>query len=415
VSPERGYPHISTSLTEAPRPAGAPATSPATAEPVAKASVTGRLVSLDIFRGATIAGMILVNDPGTWSAVYWPLDHAEWNGWTPTDLIFPFFLFIVGVSMTLSFSSRTKRGATRGDLAKHVLIRSLIIFAIGLFLNGFPYFHMATIRYAGVLQRIAACYLIGGLIVVATARKADREGFEARIGIIAAIFCALLVGYWALMRFVPVPGYGAGNLTPEGNLAAYVDRAIMLHHLWRPMWDPEGFLSTIPAIGTLLSGVLVGEFLRSKRSMRQKCIVMLAFGAVAMIFGRSLHGFFPINKNLWTSTYVIFTSGFAMVSLAICYWLADIKGWRKWSMPFLVFGMNAIAAFTFATFVAKCSVIFRLTADGARNSWHGWFYDRFFEPLASPYNASLLFALFFVALCWLPMWLLYRRRVFIKV
>lgn len=359
--------------------------------------------------------MILVNDPGTWSAVYWPLDHAEWNGWTPTDLIFPFFLFIVGVSMTMSFASRVKRGASRGDLAKHVLTRSLIIFAIGLFLNGFPHFHMATIRYTGVLQRIAACYLIGGLIVVATARKADQDGFETCIGFIAAVLCLLLVGYWALMRFVPVPGYGAGNLTPEGSLSAYIDRAIMLHHLWKPMWDPEGFLSTIPAIGTLLSGVLVGEFLRSKRSMQQKFAGMLSIGAVAMIVGRLLHSFFPINKNLWTSTYVIFTAGFAMVVLAVCYWLADIKGWRKWATPFLVFGMNAIAAFTFATFVAKCSVVFHVTAGGVRTTWHGYVYDRFFEPLASPYNASLIFALFFVALCWLPMWLLYRRRVFIKV
>ncbi len=373
------------------------------------------MVSLDIFRGATIAGMLLVNDPGTWSAIYWPLDHAAWNGWTPTDLIFPFFLFIAGVSMTMSFASRAKRGATRAQLARHVAIRSLTIFAIGLFLNGFPHFHMATIRYTGVLQRIAACYLIAGLVVIATARRADSSGFEARLSAIAAVTCVLLVGYWALMRFVPVPGYGAGNLTPEGNLGAYIDRALMLHHLWKPMWDPEGFLSTIPAIATALSGVLVGEWLRSARSAQRKFVGMLAVGAVSMIVGRLLHGFFPINKNLWTSTYVIFTSGFAMVALALCYWIADIKGWRKWAMPLLVFGTNAIAAFTFGTFISKCSVVFHVTDDGHRNTWHGYFYDRFFEPLARPVNASLIFAIFFVVLCWLPMWLLYRRKIFIKV
>ena len=374
-----------------------------------------RLVSLDIFRGATIAGMILVNDPGTWSAVYWPLDHAAWNGWTPTDLIFPFFLFIAGVSMTMSFASRAKRGATRGELARHVAIRSLAIFAIGFFLNGFPHFHMSTIRYTGVLQRIAACYLIAGLLVIATARRADREGFEARLSAIAIVIAVLLVGYWALMRFVPVPGYGVGNLTPEGNLGAYIDRALMLHHLWKPMWDPEGFLSTIPAIATALSGVLVGEWLRSARAPQRKFVGMLAIGAITMIIGRSLHGFFPINKNLWTSTYVIFTSGFAMVVLAFCYWIADIKGFRKWAMPLLVFGTNAIAAFTFATFVAKCSIVFHVMDDGQRTSWHGYVYDRFFEPLASPINASLIFAIFFVVLCWIPMWLLYRRKIFIKV
>jgi predicted acyltransferase len=374
-----------------------------------------RLVSLDIFRGATIAGMILVNDPGTWSAVYWPLDHAAWNGWTPTDLIFPFFLFIAGVSMTMSFASRAKRGATRGELARHVAIRSLAIFAIGFFLNGFPHFHMSTIRYTGVLQRIAACYLIAGLLVIATARRADREGFEARLSAIAIVIAVLLVGYWALMRFVPVPGYGVGNLTPEGNLGAYIDRALMLHHLWKPMWDPEGFLSTIPAIATALSGVLVGEWLRSARAPQRKFVGMLAIGAVTMIIGRSLHGFFPINKNLWTSTYVIFTSGFAMVVLAFCYWIADIKGFRKWAMPLLVFGTNAIAAFTFATFVAKCSIVFHVMDDGQRTTWHGYVYDRFFEPLASPINASLIFAIFFVVLCWIPMWVLYRRKIFIKV
>jgi predicted acyltransferase len=374
-----------------------------------------RLVSLDIFRGATIAGMILVNDPGTWSAVYWPLDHAAWNGWTPTDLIFPFFLFIAGVSMTMSFASRAKRGATRGELARHVAIRSLAIFAIGFFLNGFPHFHMSTIRYTGVLQRIAACYLIAGLLVIATARRADREGFEARLSAIAIVIAVLLVGYWALMRFVPVPGYGVGNLTPEGNLGAYIDRSLMLHHLWKPMWDPEGFLSTIPAIATALSGVLVGEWLRSARAPQRKFVGMLAIGAVTMIIGRFLHGFFPINKNLWTSTYVIFTSGFAMVVLAFCYWIVDIKGFRKWAMPLLVFGTNAIAAFTFATFVAKCSIVFHVMDDGQRTSWHGYVYDRFFEPLARPINASLIFAIFFVVLCWIPMWLLYRRKIFIKV
>jgi predicted acyltransferase len=378
-------------------------------------SQAARMVSLDIFRGMTIAAMILVNDPGTWSAIYWPLDHAEWNGWTPTDLIFPFFLFIVGVSMTLSFAARLRRGATRGQLARHVAIRGLAIFAIGLFLNGFPYFHLATIRYAGVLQRIAVCYLIAGLLALATAKRADREAFQARIGVIAAVIAALLIGYWALMRFVPVPGYGVGRLDPDGNLAAYIDRLIMHGHTWRPMWDPEGFLSTIPAIGTALAGVLVGEWLRGARTPQRKFAGMITVGAVVLLAGRLLHPFFPINKNLWTSTFVIFTAGFAMVVLGLCYWVADIRGWRKWAMPFLVFGTNAIAAYAISALIAKSSVVFHVNAAGRQTTWHGYVYTKFFATLAQPKDASLIFAIFFVLLCFIPAWLLYRRRIFIKV
>ncbi len=374
-----------------------------------------RMVSLDIFRGITIAAMILVNDPGTWSAIYWPLDHAEWNGWTPTDLIFPFFLFIVGVSMTLSFAARLRRGATRSELARHVAIRSLAIFAIGLFLNGFPYFHLATIRYAGVLQRIAVCYLIAGFLVLATAKRADREAFQPRIAVIAAVIAVLLIGYWALLRFVPVPGYGVGRLDPEGNLGAYIDRLIMHGHTWRPMWDPEGFLSTIPAIATALSGVLVGEWLRSARTQMQKVFGMTGIGAVVLAAGRLLHPFFPINKNLWTSTFVLFTAGFAMIVLGLCYWIADIRGWRKWAFPFVVFGTNAIAAYAISALIAKSSVVFYLTAGSRRTTWHGYVYTNFFATLAQPKNASLIFAVFFVALCFIPAWLLYRKRIFLKV
>jgi predicted acyltransferase len=376
---------------------------------------TGRIISLDVFRGMTIAAMILVNDPGTWAAIYWPLDHAEWNGWTPTDLIFPFFIFIAGVSMTLSFSARLKHGGTRKSLALHVLIRSVAIFAVGLFLNGFPRFHFATIRYTGVLQRIAVCYLLAGLLVVATARRADREEFVANARAIFWTMVALLIGYWALMRFVPVPGYGTGNLTPEGNLAAWIDRRIMLGHLWKPMWDPEGFLSTLPAIGTALSGVLVSEWLRKDSTKERKFAGLIIVGGLLMIFGRLLHGLFPINKNLWTSTYVVFTSGFAMVILGACYWLLDLRGWRRWAKPFVIFGSNAITAFTLATFLAKLSVIYHITIAGKRMTWHGYVYSHFFINLASPKNASLLFALFFVILCFLPLWVLYWRRIFIKL
>jgi predicted acyltransferase len=396
-------------------PAPLPQTSGA---PSVKGGQATRMVSLDVFRGMTIAGMILVNDPGTWSAIYWPLDHAEWNGWTPTDLIFPFFLFIVGVSMSLSFAARLRRGATRGRLARHVVLRAIAIFAVGFFLNSFPRFHMSTVRYSGVLQRIAVCYLIAGLFVLLTARRADEGGFVANVGAIVTALAVLLIGYWALMRFVPVPGYGVGNLTPEGNLAAWIDRRLITGHMWRQLnqvRDPEGFLSTLPAIGTALSGVLVGEWLRSSREQTRKIAGLIWVGAVAMIAGRLLHYVFPINKNLWTSTYVIFTSGFAMVLLAACMWIVDVKGWKKWGWPFVVFGSNAITAFFFATMLAILSALFHVHAGGKTTTWHGYVYNHFFANLATPKNASLLFAIFFVMVCFLPMWLLYRKRIFIKM
>ncbi len=379
-------------------------------------------MSLDLFRGLTIAGMILVNNPGSWSHVYWPLEHAPWNGWTPTDLIFPFFLFIIGVAMMFSFAARIERGpfnpSRRGSLALHVLRRSAIIFAIGLFLNGFPYFHLSRIRIPGVLQRIAVCYLFAALIALAARRPGASERGAQRIVPIVFAVLVLLVGYWALMTFVPVPGYGVGRLDPEGNVGAYIDRWAMSGHLWSQSktWDPEGILSTLPAIATMLIGVLVGEWLRSKTTAQIKASGLLAMGAAGLVLGELLHPFFPINKNLWTSSYVIFTGGFAMVLLGLCYWLVDIKGYRRWGAPFLVYGTNSIFVFALSSLLAKASIIFKVTrADGRAVTWHAFVYDKFFVPLASPVNASLLFAVSYVLLWLFLTWLLYRKRIFIKI
>jgi predicted acyltransferase len=380
------------------------------------------MVSLDVFRGITIAAMILVNDPGSWSHIYPPLEHAEWNGWTPTDLIFPFFLFIVGVSMTLSFASRIARGATRGSLAIHVVRRSVLIFAIGLFLNGLPYFDFQTIRIMGVLQRIALCYLAAGLLYLATCRQgaaADgKAAVRANIGAIAAVALILLVGYWALLTFVPVPGYGVGHLGKDDNLGAYVDRALMSGHLWSESktWDPEGFLSTLPAIATALIGILAGEWLRSQRKGQRKALGLVIAGVALMLAGQLLHPYFPINKNLWTSTFVLFTGGFAMLLLALCYWLVDLRGWRKWAAPFLVFGRNAILAYALAAIVSETSIDFEFS-DSAGHPWtlHGWLYDKFFIPHANPANASLAFAVFFVTLIFALLYPLYRGKVFVRI
>jgi len=362
---------------------------------------TTRLLSLDVFRGMTIAGMILVNDAGDWSHIYWPLEHAEWNGWTPTDLIFPFFLFIVGVSMVLSFDVRRERGATRRHLLLHSLKRSAIIFALGLFLNGYPRFDLATIRVAGVLQRIAVVYLIASVLVLFMSRMSRM--------VIAA---ALLIGYFMLMRFIPVPGYGPGVLTMDGDLAGYIDRALMYNHLYiTHRFDPEGVLSTIPAIATCLIGVLAGESIRGKQP-RQVVHVLLMGAAIGLTLGKLWAFWFPINKNLWTSSYTLFTAGFAMAVLAVSSYLVDVRGWKRWGRPFVWFGVNPLAIYFLASWLAKASVSH--TFNGMR--WKMIIYSKCFAHLfASPYLNSLAYAIAFVLLFWVVAWVLYRQKIFIKV
>jgi predicted acyltransferase len=382
----------------------------------------GRLVSLDVLRGATIAAMILVNNPGSWAHIYWPLEHAEWNGWTPTDLIFPFFLFIVGVAMTFSFAARLNRGMGRGQLAWHVFTRSLILFAIGLFLNAFPEFSWHTLRIMGVLQRIGVCYLAAGLLYLATWRvEAQPDGSKRATSnwiLIAGCVVVLLIGYWAALKFVPVPGYGIGRLDPEGNLGAYLDRKIMGGHLWDQSvtWDPEGLLSTLPAIATTLLGILTGEWLRSARGGARKAAWLAGVGAVLLVVGRLMHPLFPINKNLWTSTFVIFTGGFAMLLLAACYWFVDLKGYRRWAAPFLVFGRNAIAVYFLSMLLVEVAITYGFhDSDGDFQTWYNWFYDTLFAPHASPKNASLAFAIFYVLLWLVLMWPLDRKRIYLRI
>src|SRR5512140_248144 len=236
----------------------------------------GRLESLDVFRGATIAAMILVNNPGTWDAVYPPLRHADWHGWTFTDLIFPFFLWISGVALTLSFAKRVERGDSRRRLFLHTLRRAACIFGLGLLLNGFPYYHLATLRIPGVLQRIAVCYLIAGALFLVTGLR----------GQVAALI-SLLGVYWALMKFVPVPGYGAGVLDKDGNFAQWIDSLTLSGHMWAntKTWDPEGIVSTLPSIATVLFGILCGHLLRSALTLARKAAWMFAAGAALIVAG----------------------------------------------------------------------------------------------------------------------------------
>ena len=369
--------------------------------------MSGRLVSLDVFRGITIAGMVLVNNPGTWSSIYWPLEHAEWNGWTPTDLVFPFFLFIVGVSITLAFARRVEEGSVKRDLYLKVIKRSAIIFGLGLFLNGFPYFHFSTIRIAGVLQRIALCYLIASLIFLTT---------KVRTQLLIAL--ALLVVYCLVMTRIAAPGYAVGDLSKEGSLASFVDRVLLGQHIWRQgkVYDPEGLLSTIPAVSTTLFGILTGHWLRTERTRMEKVVGMFVAGGVCIVLGWCWNPFFPINKALWTSSYVLFTAGVALQLLALCYWVIDIKGYRHWAWPFEVFGVNALALFVGTGLMVKIMGLIKVARDdGTQISSQGWIFNKFFLSWAAPINASLFYAIAFILLWLFLMWLLYRKQIYLKV
>jgi predicted acyltransferase len=370
-------------------------------------SATERLVSLDVFRGLTIAGMVLVNNPGSWEHIYWPLEHAQWHGWTPTDLVFPFFLFIVGVAITLAFGSRVESGRSARDLYPKVVKRTLIIFAIGLFLNGFPYFGLSELRIPGVLQRIAVCYFLASIIFLTTKVRTQ-----------VAITIALLLGYWLLVKFIAAPGFAAGDLTKEGSLPSFIDRVVFGTHVWAQakVYDPEGLLSTIPALATSLIGVLTGHWLRTKNSAYEKVAGLFVAGAICVAVGWACNPFFPINKALWTSSYVLFTGGLALQFLAMCYWLIDIKGHRRWAKPFEVFGVNAIALYVVADLIAELLGLINLTSpDGSKISLGSWIYDHLFASWASPINASLAFAVGFVLVCLGLMWMLYRRKIFIRI
>jgi len=374
----------------------ATATVPATHQVEQQGPARERLFSLDLFRGITIAAMIVVNNQSSDEA-FWPLQHAKWNGWTPTDLIFPFFLFIVGVSLVFSCHARLERGDSRRALVLHSIRRSAVLFAIGLALNGLAGIPLGSWRIPGVLQRIAVVYCAATLITLFT-----------KIPTRVAWIAILLLGYWALMRFVPVPGFGVPGrdiplLHPDANLAAHLDRKLLLGHLWEGTRDPEGILSTLPAIATALCGVLTGEWLRSRRPAGRKLAGMFVYGLTGVIAGEIWGVWFPINKKLWTSSYVVFTAGCALICLAGCYWLTDIKRHRRrWTRPFIVFGTNAIAGYVISELV------------GGWLSWRGYTFLHSLAWMDSPALESLLHSLVVLILCFIPVWVLYQKRIFLK-
>jgi predicted acyltransferase len=348
--------------------------------------------------------MILVNNPGSWKYVYAPLRHAKWHGWTPTDLVFPFFLFIVGVSLSFSLTRRKASGAGHSQLYFKIFRRTTILFALGLLLRLIPQFDFSTVRIPGVLQRIAICYLFAALIFL-------KAGSRARI----LISTGCLVAYWLILKLVPVPGFGAGVLDLNGNLCGYIDTQLLSSHLYTPNFDPEGILSTLPALVTTLLGTLTGDWLLLSQSKRLKAVGLLSAGILLAILGLWLHRFFPINKQLWTSTYVLFTAGAALLVLGLCFILMDILGIKKWAYPFRVYGTNAIAVYVGSSFVAKMMGFVKVSSAGQTLSLQAFIYETLLQPFAGDYIGSLIFPLILLLVWFLILWPLYKKRIFIKI
>ncbi|GAC1651922.1 MAG: heparan-alpha-glucosaminide N-acetyltransferase domain-containing protein [Gemmatimonadaceae bacterium] len=398
----------------------------------AAGTASARLASLDVFRGLTVAGMLLVNDPGSWEHIYPPLEHAPWNGWTPTDLIFPFFLFIVGITTHLSTTARRARGATDGDLARAVLRRGALIFLAGFLLNAFPFFWWGGIpgfetptfltriawrwehvRFLGVLQRIGLVYTAAGLLAI---RATARQQY--------VVLATLLLGYWAVMTVVPVPGSGVPGWmvldTPAATLEAWVDRVVLgANHIWTGSvtYDPEGLLSTLPAIGTAIAGLVAGRWIGTARPVNERIAGLLAGGSLAMVVGLIWNWGFPINKSLWTSSYVVFTAGMGATALGTCMWLIDAHRITWWTRPFLAFGVNPIAAFIGSGIVARCiySIFTVPGPNGTPIALQAAIFNTLFASWLPPRPASLAFALAFVSVFLAVLTVMYRRNIILKI
>ncbi len=379
-----------------------------------------RWLSVDVLRGITIGFMIMVNNNGGGDQAYWAMKHTAWNGFTPTDLVFPTFLFLVGISTVFSTQARLAKGDSKPSLLFHTFRRAIILFLLGLLVNSFPYFHLHTMRFYGVLPRIALCYLIVAVLYLYSPSWKNK----------VAIAAACLVGYWILMRFVPVPGYGVPThqvplLDHDANLAAWLDRQIFpASHLYEHTRDPEGLLSTIPAVATTLIGMLTGIWLRTTRTIVEKAKGIAYAGCAGLLLGGLWNFSFPVNKKLWTSSYVLYAAGWSLLLLALCIWLVDIYGARKTDarqadararktyMILLVFGTNAIAAYVLSELLP-----------GALNLYHPSVLDPFTRRLylhivhVIPYQpmASMVFCIIFVAVCWVPIYVMYRKRIFLKI
>ena len=390
-----------------------------------------RLISLDVLRGITIAFMIMVNNNG--GAGSWGfMKHAVWNGLTATDLVFPTFVFVVGASIVFAVEARLARGATRAELAWHTVKRAAILFLLGMVVNNFPFFKLDNMRFYGVLQRIAICYLVVGLFYL----------WDRRVWTKAAALVVLLVGYWVLVRWVPVPGAGMpGRDVPfmdqTQNLVSWLDRLLMPHHLYMDssgpnlhnVRDPEGLLSDLPAIGTALIGLLTGLWLRSGRSVKHKAQGLAAAAVTCLALGYLWSLEFPLNKNMWTSSYVLVAAGWSLTVLTLAFWMVEEWGWGRWKgegkskglvysalvFPWLVLGSNAITAYMFSELVPELLEYIRFIANGKRTNPMGWMADHVFVHMPDAGWAAFAYSVFTLGYCFIPVWIMYRKKIFLKV
>ena len=360
-----------------------------------------RLISLDALRGFTIAAMVIVNDPGSWSHVYGPLRHAQWNGCTITDLIFPFFLFIVGVSIALAYSKRMDANVPTKSLYRKIISRSISIYLLGIFLWLFPDFDFTAIRWVGVLNRISFVFLACALLFLNTNWKQ-----QIRIG------ATILLLYWIIMAYVPIPGIGKPDLSiPEKNWANYLDSLILPGVMWQKTWDPEGLLSTFPAIVSGIIGMLIGKLYLSVKDENKRLVWLYFAGFVMFLAGGLWNWFFPINKNLWTSSYVLYTSGLGTLGLATCIFLVDMKGYTKWTFLGRVYGANAITSYVLAGMLTL--VFYRMKIGGT--SLNGWFMEGMNGMGFDPRFGSMLYAIIYMLIIFIPALILYRKKIFIKI
>lgn len=378
-----------------------------------------RLLSLDVLRGVTIAFMIMVNNNG--GAGSWGfMNHAAWNGLTPTDLVFPTFLFVVGASIVFAFDARLRRGATRIELTLHTLRRGGVLFLLGIVVNGFPAFELDHLRIYGVLQRIAVCYVAVGLFYL----------WDRRVWTKVAVAAAALAGYWALLRWVPVPGAGMPGrdiafLEPDLNLTAWIDRHVMPYHLYEDwtthnLRDPEGLLSDLPAVGTALLGLLTGLWLRGDKTKYVKSLGMAAGSLACLASGYLWSAWFPLNKKMWTSSYVLVAAGWSLAAFAAAYWAIEQKGWgkergRRWTWPWLVFGSNAIVAYLISELLPGVVGLLRFRAGGRRTDALAWLFNHVFARVPDRGWGTFGFSVTFLAICFVPVWILYRKKIFVKV
>jgi predicted acyltransferase len=389
--------------------------------PISAPTRVQRLLSLDVLRGITIAFMIMVNNNG--GAGSWGfMNHAQWNGLTATDLVFPTFVFVVGASIAYAFESRLARGATRAELAWHTLRRAGTLFLLGVVVNGYPYFELAHLRIYGVLQRIAICYLVVGLFSL----------WDRRVWTKVAALAVALVGYWVLLQWVPVPGAGMPGrdfpfMDQNLNLVSWIDQHLMPGHLylpWNPpthdLRDPEGLLSDLPALGTTLLGLLTGLWLRGSRAARTKTVGLAAATVASLATGYLWSIWFPLNKNLWTSSYVLVAAGWSLAVFTVAYWAIEQNGWGKdrgagWIWPWRVFGSNAIAAYLFSELLPGTLGMIRFTADGRRMDVLTWLSRHSVAYIPNPGWATFTYSVTFMAVCFVPVWVLYRKKIFIKI